>query len=408
MHPKPTSPEPSLTHYECGHCQARITPDGETHLCRDCIAPLLARYDLAAVAERWQGNWPAGRGMWRWGELLPVAARDRIELGAGDTPLLPTAIGDWLGTGQTWIKDETHNPTASFKARGMAVAVSRAVGLGAECLVVPSAGNAAAAAAAYCAAAGKALHVFMPADVPETYQTEVRAHAARLSLVDGLIDDCGKRAGAGEARYGWFNLATFREPGRVEGKKTLGYEVAEALAGELPEVIIYPTGGGTGIVAMWKAFDELEALGLIGAKRPRLVMVQASNCAPLAEAFDTGEDWAGTWQGAETIADGMRVPKSFGDRLVLSALRASEGEAVRVADEEMIEYARVMAANAGLLPSPEGAACLAAQARLAAVGRIGADERVVLFNTGSALKSPHLWPQRTDAIEARTPEPETG
>lgn len=384
-------PETLLTGFECGHCGQPAPADARVSVCTACGAPFLARYDL----DRARREWPRGRGLWRWGELLPVPAAARIELGAGDTPLVPTTLGETLGTGTTWIKDEAANPTGSFKARGMAVAISRAAGLGAEALVVPSAGNAASAASAYAATAGCALHVFMPNDVPEPFRVETRAHAARLSLVDGLIDACGQRAAEGEKRYGWYNLATFREPGRVEGKKTMGYELAQDFGGELPEVIIYPTGGGTGIVAMWKAFDELEALGLIGPERPRLIMVQADGCAPLAEAFHADEREGRVWPEGQTVADGMRVPKSLGGRLVLEAVRASGGEAVTVTDATMIEYARIMASETGIFPCPEGAACLAAQDQLAASGRIGPQERVVLFNTGTALKYTHLWPHQT-------------
>lgn len=388
-------PETLLSGFECGHCGGTAPATGRVGVCEDCGAPMLARYDL----DRATRAWPQGRGLWRWGELLPVPGAARVDLGTGDTPLVPTRIGESLGTGATWIKDEAANPTGSFKARGMAVAVSRAAGLGAETLVVPSAGNAASAASAFAAAGGCALHVFMPDDVPEPFRVETRGHGARLSLVNGLIDACGKRAAEGEARYGWYNLATFREPGRVEGKKTMAYELAEAFAGELPEVIIYPTGGGTGIVAMWKAFDELEALGLIGPARPRLIMVQAAGCAPLAEAFAAGERDGRVWPQGHTAADGMRVPKSLGGRLVLEAVRASDGQAVTVSDGAMIEYARVMASWTGIFPCPEGAACLAAQDQLAAAGRIGPRDRVVLFNTGTALKYTHLWPHQTAARE---------
>jgi len=382
-----------LSHYECGHCAATAPIDELIGTCPECGGPLLARYDLAAAA---RAALPSdGHGLWRWGSLLPVSEQARIQLGAGETPLLPTKLGEWLGTGPTWIKDEAANPTGSFKARGMAVAISRAAQLGATSLVVPSAGNAACAAAAYAAAAGLPLTVFMPADVPRAFQVEARACGARIELVDGLIDECGQRAQAMAERDGSFNLATFREPGRVEGKKTMGFEIARQLDWQLPEVIIYPAGGGTGIVALWKAFEELEAIGRIGPERPRLVMVQAETCAPLARAFDAGATTAEPWANGATVADGMRVPKSFGDRLVLDALRRSKGCAVTVSDHQMIEYARIMAGRTGLFPCPEGAACLAAQVRLASDGWIGPHERVVLFNTGSPLKHLHLWPNST-------------
>ncbi|MEA5444994.1 threonine synthase [Gammaproteobacteria bacterium AB-CW1] len=383
----------ALDRLECGHCAAPAPTDQLIGTCRACGGPLLAVYDTArARADRIPD---AGRGLWRWAGLLPVPEAGRFELGAGDTPLLPTGIGEWLNSGPTWIKDESANPTASFKARGMAVAIGRAKALGAGSLVVPSAGNAACAAAAYAARAGLPLTVFMPADVPRSFQVEARAHAARVELVDGLIDDCGQRAQAMADRDGSFNLATFREPGRVEGKKTMGFEIAEQMGWRLPEVIIYPTGGGTGIVALWKAFNELESLGLIGPERPRLVMVQSAGCAPLVRAFDVGADQADPWPAGATCADGLRVPRSFGDRLVLDAMRRSRGRALTVSDAEMLEYARLMASRLGLFPCPEGAACLAAQVRLVEEGWIGADERVVLFNTGSPLKYLHLWPNST-------------
>ncbi|MDQ2069778.1 threonine synthase [Natronospira bacteriovora] len=382
-----------LSHYECGHCAATAGMDELIATCPACGGPLLARYDLqGARADRIPAP---GRGIWRWSGLLPVPEAGRIELGTGDTPLLPTTIGAWLGTGATWIKDEAANPTASFKARGMAVAIGRARALGARSLVVPSAGNAACAAAAYAAAAGLPLTVFMPADVPDSFRIEARAYAARVELVDGLIDECGRRAQAMAERDGSFNLATFREPGRVEGKKTMGFEIAEQMGWRLPEVLIYPTGGGTGIVALWKAFEELEALGLIGPERPRLVMVQAETCAPLVRAFEAGNTQAEPWENGATVADGLRVPKSFGDRLVLGALRRSRGRAVTVSDGQMLEYARIMASKTGIFPCPEGAACLAAQVKLAREGWIGPEDRVVLFNTGSALKYLHLWPNST-------------
>jgi threonine synthase len=390
--------ESSLQHLECGHCAATAPVDVLVGGCPECGGPLLARYDLAAAGRTLSAESLRERsgGMWRWGELLPVPAANRLDLGEGGTPLVRTRIDKWLNCGPTWVKDESANPTGSFKARGMAVAVSRAKALGAGTLVVPSAGNAACAAAAYAAAANLPVQLYVPADVPEAFRREARAYKARLDQVNGLIDACGERALDFAERHGAFNLATFREPGRIEGKKTLGFELAEQFAWQLPEVIIYPTGGGTGIVALWKAFDELESLGLIGPERPRLVMVQADTCAPLVRAFKNGADQAEPWLDGRTCADGLRVPRSFGDRLVLSALRASDGNAVTVSDEEMIEYARVMAGKTGIFPCPEGAATLAAQIRLLASGWIGKDERVVLFNTGTPLKSLHLWPNGKD------------
>jgi threonine synthase len=331
--------------------------------------------------------------MWRYEEVLPV--RDDaavLSLGEGWTPLVRAArLGERIGCANTYIKDESLNPTGSFKARGLSAAVSRAYELGARELAIPSAGNAAGAMSAYAAAAGLPAHVFMPADVPLAFRAECKVLGAQVTLVDGLITDCGARVREGAARYGWLDMSTLKEPYRIEGKKTMGYELAEQLGWTLPDVIIYPTGGGTGLIGMWKAFDELEALGLIDTERPRMVSVQSEGCAPIVEAFRAGSEVAGVWQGAHTIADGLRVPAAVGDFLILRALRASRGTAVAVGDTEMLEYAGVIGATTGIFPAPEGAACLAAQVNLLAKGWIKPDETVVLFNTGTGLKYAHLW-----------------
>ena len=271
------------------------------------------------------------------------------------------------------------------------MAVSRAVELGAKALAIPSAGNAACAMSAYAAAAGLPAHVFMPADVPSLFQVECRELGAQVNLVDGLINDCGVKVREGVAAHGWFDVSTLREPYRIEGKKTMGYEIAEQMGWTLPDVIIYPTGGGTGLVGMWKAFDEMEQMGLIGPQRPRMVSVQSTGCAPIVRAFEQRTEFAELWQGAKTVADGLRVPVAIGDFLILRAIRASGGVAVAVPDEEMLSYARVMGSKTGIFPAPEGAACLAAQVHLLEQGWIGPDEKVVLFNTGSGLKYAHLW-----------------
>jgi threonine synthase len=315
-----------------------------------------------------------------------------LKLGEGWTPLHHARrLGEAIGCTNTYIKDEGLNVTASFKARGLALAVSRALELGAKELAIPSAGNAACAMSAYAAAAGLPAHVYMPADVPSLFQVECRELGANVNLVNGLINDCGVKVREGVAQYGWFDVSTLREPYRIEGKKTMGYEIAEQMGWTLPDVIIYPTGGGTGLVGMWKAFDEMERMGLIGQQRPRMVSVQSTGCAPIVRAFDQGVEFAELWQGAKTVADGLRVPAAIGDFLILRAIRASGGVAIAVPDEEMLRYARVMGSKSGVFPAPEGAACLAAHVRLIEQGWIGPEEKVVLFNTGSGLKYAHLW-----------------
>lgn len=365
------------------------------NLCPACGKPLLARYDLetakrtltpAALRDR-----PAT--LWRYAEVLPVQRAEAvISLGEGWTPLVQAErLGRAIGCPHTLIKDEAINPTGSFKARGLCVAVSRAYELGARELAVPSAGNAAGAMSAYAAAAGLPAHVFMPADAPAMFRTECAELGASVTLVDGLITDCGVKVREGVQQHGWFDVSTLREPYRVEGKKTMGYELAEQMGWTLPDVIIYPTGGGTGLVGMWKAFAEMEAMGLIGPQRPRMVSVQSTGCAPMVRAFDQGDEFAEPWQGARTVADGLRVPAAVGDFLILQALRQSHGTAVAVPDQEMLDHARTMGSLTGIFPAPEGAACLAAQIRLLRAGWIQPDETVVLFNTGSGLKYAHLW-----------------
>lgn len=385
----------ALTHLECGMCGAAHDADQLHNLCPQCGKPLLARYDLERAAASLTRQALRGRapGLWRYREVLPV--RDPaavIDLGEGGTPLLHAArLGQQIGCPATYIKDESLNPTGSFKARGQAVAVSRARELGAAAVAVPSAGNAAGAMSAYAAAAGLPAYVFMPADVPVPFRVECRALGAHVTLVDGLINDCAVRVRAGAAEGRWFDLSTLREPYRVEGKKTMGYELAEQLGWRLPDVIIYPTGGGTGLIGMWKAFDELEQLGLIGPQRPRMVCVQSSGCAPIVRAFTAGQEHAPLWPGARTVADGLRVPVAIGDFLIIRALRASGGTALTVDDAEMLEWSTRMGAASGVFPAPEGGACLAAQVRLLEQGWITPDQTVVLFNTGTGLKYAHLW-----------------
>ncbi|GIV71364.1 threonine synthase [Caldilinea sp.] len=385
----------TLTHLECSMCGKIYDPGRLLNLCHACGKPLLARYDLgkAALSMTKASLRKREASLWRYEEVLPVQNDwAMLRLGEGWTPLHHARrLGEAIGCPNTYIKDEGLNVTASFKARGLAMAVSRAYELGARELAIPSAGNAACAMSAYAAAVGLPAHVFMPKDAPTLFQVECRELGANVTLVDGLINDCGVKVREGVAAHGWFDVSTLKEPYRVEGKKTMGYELAEQMDWELPDVIIYPTGGGTGMVGMWKAFDEMEKMGLIGSQRPRMVTVQSSGCAPIVRAFEQGAEHAELWQGAKTIADGLRVPVAIGDFLILRAIRESGGVAVTVTDEEMLRYARVMGSQSGVFPAPEGAATLAAQIHLLEQGWIRPDERVVLFNTGSGLKYAHLW-----------------
>lgn len=380
-----------LTDLLCPECAQSYNADALQTFCRACASPLLARYDLArAAAELDRDRTSAGpRGMWRWRELLPV--RDPafiVSLGEGDGPLLPLKrLGAALGLDRLFAKDESGNPTGSFKARGMAAAVSRAWELGVRELVVPTAGNAGGALAAYAARAGLAAHVFMPQDAPLANQLEVQLHGADLRLVPGLISDAGRLAAAEAAAHGWFDVSTLKEPYRLEGKKVMGYELAEHFGWRLPDVVVYPAGGGTGLVGMWKAFDELEALGwLERPARPRMVAVQAAGCAPIVRAFEAGAERTAFFENASTIAAGLRVPGPFADRLMLRALRDSGGTAVAVSDDALRAAQRRLAAEEGLFAAPEGAATLAALEHLAHSGWVRRDERVVLFNTGTGFK----------------------
>ncbi len=385
----------TLTHLECGKCGATYDADQLMNLCPACGKPLLARYDLQKAAQTMTKEALKSRpaNLWRYEEVLPVRRDDaRLMLGEGWTPLLcAPRLGAAIGCDRTFVKDESLNPTGSFKARGLAMAVSRAYELGAKELAIPSAGNAAGAMSAYAAAAGLPAYVFMPSDVPMPFRVECAQLGAKVTLVDGLITDCGVKVREGVQKHGWFDVSTLKEPYRIEGKKTMGYELAEQLGWTLPDVIIYPTGGGTGLIGMWKAFDEMEQMGLIGSKRPRMVTVQSTGCAPMVRAFEEETEHAEMWQGAKTVADGLRVPAAVGDFLILQALRQSGGTAIAVPDAEMIDYASVMGKHTGIFPAPEGAATLAAQVRLLKMGWIKPDETVVLFNTGTGLKYAHVW-----------------
>jgi threonine synthase len=389
-----------LSHLECSACGLTVDADRQQSTCPSCGKVLLARYDLGRARAAVRPADLAGRvaSLWRYRELLPV--RDPVHivtLGEGWTPLLPAPrLGRALGCGRLLVKDEGLNPTGSFKARGMAVAVSRAVELGAHALAVPSAGNAASAMSAYAARAGLAAYVFMPSDAPLANQATCLAYGANLFLVRGLINDCGRIVQRESPTRGWFDLSTLREPYRAEGKKTMGYELAEQLGWRLPDVIIYPTGGGTGIVGMWKAFEELEELGWIGSKRPRMVSVQASGCAPIVQAYARGDTRAAPWPDPHTMAVGLRVPAAIGDYLILAAIRASGGTAVAVSDEEIGEAMRDLARTEGMSVSPEAAATVAGLQRLIRAGEIDPDSEIVLFLTGSGLLN-------TDTIEVNRP-----
>jgi threonine synthase len=380
----------NVTHLECALCGLKHEARRLLNLCADCGKPLLVRYDLEQAARSLTKESLPGRraDLWRYREVLPVDADENIvSLGEGWTPLLHARrLGQQLGFRELYIKDESQNPTQSFKARGMAAAVSMAKELGAQKLAVPSAGNAAGALAAYAACAGLEAFIFMPNDTPRANVIECEQTGAHVTLMDGLITDCGAEVARRKDAEGWFDVSTLKEPYRVEGKKTLGYELAEQLDWELPDVIIYPTGGGTGLIGMWKAFDEMEQMGWIGSKRPKMVTVQAAGCAPIVRAFEAGKRFADEFPNAQTTASGLRVPRAIGDFLILDAIRASGGTAVAVTDEQLITATREIGAAEGVFCAPEGAACLPALRKLLADGKVKQHERVVLFNTGSGVK----------------------
>ncbi|PYL97542.1 MAG: threonine synthase [Verrucomicrobia bacterium] len=378
-----------LTHLECTACGLRHDWSRLQNLCTACGKPLFAVYDLAAVGKldcfKQSSLREREKSLWRYRELLPLPKDvEPVSLGEGGTPLLRAqAFADDV---DLWIKDESLNPTQSFKARGMSVAISMAKFLGAKKLAVPSAGNAGGALAAYAARAGLEAHIFMPRDTPRANIIECREVGAHVTLIDGLITDCGAEIARRKEKEGWFDLSTLKEPYRIEGKKTLGYEIAEQLDWKLPDVILYPTGGGTGLIGLWKAFDEMGKLGWIDNKRPRMFSVQASGCAPIVRAFDAGEKFAAEFPNAHTIASGLRVPKAIGDFLMLNILCESKGGAIAVDDDEMIRTVREVGSQEGLFVAPEGAACFAALKKLRASGKIDIGERVVIFNTGSGIK----------------------
>jgi threonine synthase len=380
-----------FSHLECSvPCGApALDPRGRHHLCR-CGAPLLARYDLEK-ARAWSRDSLKGRdpNMWRYREMLPLFdGEEPVTLGEGFTPLFHArTLGSRLGLDRVYIKDESLNPTNSFKARGQSAAITRARALGATTVSVPSAGNAGNAMAAYAARAGLAAQVFLPRDVKPPFVKECRLYGAEVTLVDGLITDAGRIAAERGGPLGWYDVSTLKEPYRIEGKKTLAYEIAEQMDWKYPDWILYPTGGGTGMVGMWKAFDELERIGwMLPQRRPRMVSVQAEGCAPIVRAFEEGTERAAPWTDASTVADGLRVPRAIGDFLILRAVRESGGTAITVPDSSMIEGMLAIGASEGISAAPEGGATYAALARLVERGLIGPRDSVVLFNTGGALK----------------------
>jgi threonine synthase len=376
-----------VTSLECSACGLQHQSSRLLNLCVSCGKPLFAIVDLDRARRTLTRETlgPREKSLWRYREVLPLPGNvEPVSLGEGGTPLLRAQ--KFGGDIDLWIKDESINPTQSFKARGMSVAVSMAKHLGVTKLAVPSAGNAGGALAAYAARAGLEAHIFMPRETPRANIIECRELGAHVTLINGLITDCGAEIARRKTKEGWFDVSTLKEPYRVEGKKTLGYELAEQFTWELPDLILYPTGGGTGLIGMWKAFDEMQALGWIGTKRPRMFAVQATGCAPIVRAFEAGEKSAGEFPNAHTIASGLRVPKAIGDFLILNILRQSNGGAIAVADKEMIRVTREVGSNEGLFIAPEAAACFAALRSLRSAGKIRSGERVVIFNTGSGIK----------------------
>ena len=375
---------------ECTVCKRTYDSAVLRNLC-ECGGPLFVRYDLGAIAAaNRDGTGLIDRSrsdMWRYSKVLPADASDAITLGEGWTPLLPLRrLGAQWGATRVLLKDEGLNPTGSFKARGLSVAVTLARLLGAQKLAIPSAGNAAGAMAAYAAAAGMEAHIFMPQDVPQANFLECKAYGAEVTLVNGLISDCARLVAERKSKEGWFEVSTLKEPYRIEGKKTMGYELAEQLGWRVPDAILYPCGGGVGLIGMWKAFEEMQSLGLIGAKRPKMISVQAAGCQPITRAFGQGTEHSEFYPDAHTVASGLRVPKALGDFLVLRAIRESGGTAISVEDEEMMDAAAELAANEGLFVAPEGGACVAAAGKLIASGFLGRDEEIAIYNTGSGSK----------------------
>jgi threonine synthase len=390
-----------LTHLQCTRCGEHYPADRPQSVCPKDSGVLYARYDLATIKRTFSSARLAGRRptMWRYEAVLPEA--NPVSLGEGFTPMLPSREYP-----NVYIKDEGLNPTGSFKARGLSAAVTMARHFGLKKLAIPSAGNAAGALAAYSAAAGLEAHIFMPRDVPAANRIECDYYGAHVNLVDGLISDCARKVAELKdseswGKDGWFDVSTTKEPYRVEGKKTMGYEVAEQLGWRMPQGIIYPTGGGVGLLGMWKAFEEMEALGWIGPERPRMIAVQSAGCAPIVKAWDEGKPTSEMWTNAATLAAGLRVPKPYGDYLILDILKKSKGTAVSATDEEFLDATRHWAKVEGIFAAPEGAACLVAYRKLRATGFFQPEDTVVLFNTGTGLK----YLDVLDRNVARTPSP---
>ena len=379
-----------LTHLECTYCGEVFSSEEPHRLCDDCGKVLYPRYDISSARKSLKKEDLLYRSsnMWRYFEMMPIINESNVvTLGEGFTPIFKTGrLGEKIGADHVLVKDEGINPTASFKARGLSAAVSKAKELGITRLSMPSAGNAAGAMTSYAARAGMEAYVYMPKDAPEANKKEVLITGGNLTLVDGLISDAGVISRQKASELDLFDISTLQEPYRVEGKKTMGYEIAEQLDWQLPEVIVYPTGGGTGIVGMWKAFQEMEELGWIDSFRPRMFAVQSEGCAPIARAFDGGDEFAEPWQDASTIAAGIRVPSAIGDYLILDALRTSGGGAITVSDNEILNMMELVASLEGLFICPEGAATAVALEKLVAEGTVSKGERALLLNTGSGLK----------------------
>ena len=391
----PSPFQPALTHLECFDCHAHCDLSAPRSVCPACGRPLVARYDLARIREQVPraslGRF--GTDLWRYRAVLPFSESfAAVRLGEGGTPLLPLPrLAQSLGLATLWMKEESPNPTQSFKARGLSLAVNGALAWGVKGIALPSAGNAGSAAAAYAAAAGLPCRVAIPDDTPEAFALELAAFGAEVQLVKGTIADCGRRIAEWAPSPQWWNVATFKEPFRLEGKKTLGYEIAEQLGWELPDVILYPTGGGTGLVGMAKAFAEMQELGWIGPKLPRLVAVQVNGCAPVVRAFDAGAAHVEPWLDATTVASGLRVPSPFADTLILDAVCSTNGTAVAVSEEAMLDAMVELSSAEGCFVCPEGGATLAALRQLLASGEVKRSESVVLYDTGSGLKYPEAW-----------------
>jgi threonine synthase len=399
-----------VTHLECAQCRRRLDADRPHNLCPSCQKPLWVRYDLAALKRRFSKKDLAGRPptLWRYLELLPIQDPAKIvSLTETITPILPAPrLGAALGLRELLIKDESRLPTGSFKSRGMAMAVSRAVELGISRLAVPTAGNAGGALAAYAARAGLESWVFMPEDTPVINQKECLLAGARTWLVNGLITDCGRLVGEGKSARGWFDVSTLKEPYRLEGKKTMGLELAEQFDWELPDVILYPTGGGTGLIGMWKAFAELETLGWLTApKKPRLIACQSDGCAPIVRAFEKGERFAKQFEPAATVASGLRVPAAVGDFMILDAVRESGGVAVAAVEAKILSWMQKAASLEGISICPEAAVCLGALESLLERGHVRPEERILVFNTGAAQKYPEAIPLAPRRLDIRKPVP---